>query len=238
MTAQKPKTPPLTAARIAVVVLAGPVALAAATAAGAVDTARALRAGRRPRIGSALMLGAAATYVAAVPRIRGWGATAAEREGPMTGDETVTDPGVQHTRAVAIDAPAERVWPWLVQIGQDRAGFYSYTWLENLVGCRMRNADRIHPEWQQRAVGDTLLLHPQAGYEIVALEPGRALALEAAWYFAVEPDGPQASRLIARWRCPQGPLNTIFALLFELPHFVMERKMLLGIKRRAEAARS
>jgi hypothetical protein len=71
----------------------------------------------------------------------------------MTGDETVTDPGIQHTRAVAIDAPAGQVWQWLAQIGQDRGGFYSYTWLENLAGCRMRNADRIRPEWQQRARG-------------------------------------------------------------------------------------
>ncbi len=155
----------------------------------------------------------------------------------MTGDEIVPDPVLQHTRAVAIAAPADEVWPWLAQIGQDRAGFYSYTWLENLVGCQMRNADRIHPEWQERVRGDTLLLHPKAGYEIVALEPGRALALEPGWYFAVEPDGPHASRLIARWRCPKGPLNTPFGLLFELPHFIMERKMLLGIKRRAEAAR-
>jgi hypothetical protein len=230
-----PQTPRLTAARIAVVVLGGPIALVATTAAAAVDSARALRAGRRPRPAGALVLGAAAVYAAAVPRLRGWGATQQEREGAMTGDETVADPGVQHTRAVAIDAAAERVWPWLVQIGQDRAGFYSYTWLENLAGCRMRNADRIHPEWQRRALGDTLLLHPKAGYEIVALDPGRALALQAAWYFAVEPDGPQRSRLIARWRCPKGPLNTAFALLFDLPHFVMERKMLLGIKGRAEA---
>ena len=235
-TSAKPQTPPLTAARIALVVLGGPIAIAAGVAAAAAGTGRALHAGRRPRRGSALVLGAAGAYAALVPWIRGWGASAAEREGPMVGDETVADPGVQHTRAVSIDAPAERVWPWLAQIGQDRAGFYSYTWLENLAGCRMRNADRIHPEWQERARGDTLLLHPQAGYEIVALDPGRALALEAAWYFAVEPDGPQRSRLIARWRCPKGPLSTAFALLFELPHFVMERKMLLGIKERAEAA--
>ena len=233
-----PKTPPLTAARIALVVLGGPLALAAATVVAAADTAGALRGGRRPRAASALMLGAAGAYAALVPRIRGWGATAAEREGPMTGDETVAEPGVEHTRAVSIDAPADQVWPWLAQLGQDRGGFYSYTWLENLAGCRMRNADRIHPEWQHRALGDTLLLHPQAGYEIVALDPGRALATEAAWYFAVEPDGPHASRLIARWRCPKGPLNTLFALLFDVPHFLMERKMLLGIKRRAEAARS
>jgi len=171
-----------------------------------------------------------------VPWLRGWGATPAERAAELPGDEIVNDPFIQHTRAVAIDAPPERVWPWLAQIGQDRAGFYSYAWLENLAGCRMPDADRIHPEWQGRVAGDTLLLHPAAGYEIVGLEPGRRLALEPGWYFVLEPDGPDRCRLLARWRCPGGPLNVAIGLLFELPHFVMERRMLLGIKHRAEAA--
>ena len=70
--------------------------------------------------------------------------------------------------------PPEAVWPWLAQIGQDRGGFYSYEWLENLAGCRMRNADRIHPEWQDRQAGDTVLLHPSSGLKILRLDPGRA----------------------------------------------------------------
>lgn len=65
----------------------------------------------------------------------------------LPGDELVEDPGIQTTRALTIDAAVRDVWPWLAQIGQDRGGFYSYEWLENLAGCRMRNAWRIHPEW-------------------------------------------------------------------------------------------
>src|SRR5260370_32310444 len=60
------------------------------------------------------------------------------------------------TRAANIDAPAEAVWRWLVQIGQDRGGFYSYSFLENLIGCDVHNAFRVVPEWQQRAIGDTV----------------------------------------------------------------------------------
>ena len=69
----------------------------------------------------------------------------------------------QMTRAVTIDSPVEDVWPWLAQVGQDRGAFYSYDWLENLAGCRLKIADRVHLEWQHRAVGDTVLLHPAAG---------------------------------------------------------------------------
>jgi len=150
------------------------------------------------------------------------------------GDDTVPRPSVQHTRAVTIDAPTKQVWRWLAQIGQDRAGFYSYTWLENLAGCRMRNADRVHPEWQQRETGDQLLLHHETGLQVLAVDAGRSLTLDCGWYFVLECDGPDRSRLLARWRIASGPLNVAFALLFDLPHFLMERKMLLGIKSRAE----
>jgi len=100
----------------------------------------------------------------------------------------------------------------------------------------MQNADRVHSEWQQRDVGDTLLLHHETGLQVLAIDAGRSLTLDCGWYFVLESDGPDRSRLVARWRSPSGPLNVAFALLFDLPHFAMERKMLLGIKRRAEHA--
>ena len=232
----KPSLRPLSAVRVALVIFSGPVALLMASSAAAADTGRSLRAGRLPRPRSAAMLGVALAYAAALPWLRGWGASAQERRKALKGDETVPRPSVQHTRAVTIDAPAQQVWPWLAQIGQDRAGFYSYTWLENLAGCRMRNADRVHPEWQQRDAGDTVLLHHETGLQVLAIDAGRSLTLDCGWYFVLESDGSDRSRLVARWRSPSGPLNVAFALLFDLPHFVMERKMLLGIKRRAEHA--
>jgi hypothetical protein len=221
---------------VALVVFGGPLALLAGVAAATVDALRALRRGHRPRPRSAIALGAAAAYGAALASMRGWGATPGERTGTLAGDETVPDPGVQHTRAVTIAAPVAEVWPWLAQIGQDRGGFYSYTWLENLAGCRMRNADRVHPEWQERAVGEQLLLHHETGLQVLGIDAGRSLTLDGGWHFVLEPDGRDRSRLIARWRCPRGALNTAFALLFDLPHFLMERRMLLGIKHRAESA--
>ena len=75
-----------------------------------------------------------------------WGATEERIAKPLPGDELVPNPAIESTRAITVNAPVEEVWPWLAQIGQDRGGFYSYEWLENLAGCRMRNADRIHPE--------------------------------------------------------------------------------------------
>ncbi|HMA26843.1 MAG TPA: hypothetical protein VKO62_04340, partial [Solirubrobacterales bacterium] len=83
--------------------------------------------------------------------MRSWGVE--DEEG------TTTEP----VHAIEVDAPAEQVWPWLAQLGQDRGGFYSYEWLENLAGCRMRNADRIHPEWQHREIGEKVMLHPLNG---------------------------------------------------------------------------
>jgi hypothetical protein len=231
---RKPKLRPLSALRAALVIFAGPVALVGGLVWAAVDTVRSLDRDGHPRPLALLMLVVGAAYAAGVRWMRGWGATPQERCMAMVGDETVPNPSVQHTRAVTIAAPPARVWPWLAQIGQDRAGFYSYTWLENLAGCRMRNANCVHPEWQQRRVGDQLLLHHEAGLQVLGLTPGRSLTLDCGWYFVLEPDGSDRSRLLARWRSPSGPLNLAFALLFDLPHFLMERKMLLGIKHRAE----
>jgi hypothetical protein len=232
---RKPKLRPLSALRVALVVFAGPVACVGAVVWAAIDTVRSLVRDGHPRRLALLTLVAGAAYAAGVRWMRRWGATPQERHMALAGDETVPNPSVQHTRAVTIAAPTARVWPWLAQIGQDRAGFYSYTWLENLAGCRMRNADRVHPEWQQRQIGDQLLLHPQTGLQVLGLSPGHSLTLDGGWYFVLEPDGPDRSRLLARWRSPSGPLNLVFGLLFDLPHFVMERKLLLGIKQRAEA---
>src|SRR6478672_6897855 len=98
--------------------------------------------------------------VAAVLRHRylKWGATSREQAQPLVGDDLLPAVDLSATRAITVDAPADAVWPWLVQLGQGRGGFYSYDWLEQMVGAGIRSADYIVPELQQLAVGDTVPL--------------------------------------------------------------------------------
>src|SRR6185312_5595562 len=84
------------------------------------------------------------------------------------------------TRAIAISAPADVVWPWIAQLGQGRGGFYSYDFLENLVGCDIHSAERVVAEWQSIDVGDAVHLHPEVGLIVAVLDPGRALVLRGA----------------------------------------------------------
>jgi hypothetical protein len=182
-------------------------------------------------------LGAAipAIYLLALrPWHRRWGATAEETRRSLPGDELVPVPGYQHTRAVTVEAPAEAVWPWLAQIGQGRGGFYSYDWLENLAGCDIHSADRIHPEWQDPRPGDTVAVLRGWGPKLARVDPGRALVIEHWGTYTVRPLDAGTSRLIARARHPRGWGVLAYLLTTEIPHFIMERQMLLGIKRRAE----
>ncbi len=172
-----------------------------------------------------------------------WGPTEEEVLMRLPGDDLVEHPKLNATHAITIEAPVEEVWPWLVQVGQNRGGFYSYTWLENLVGCDMRNADQIVPEWQELNVGDEVWLHPKAPpLKVLAIEPGRAIVLENSWTFFLSPIDDHTTRLIIRGRGDFNPdlknsvLNFIlWRGVFEPAHFIMERKMMLGIKERAEA---
>ena len=112
-----------------------------------------------------------------------WGATDAEIAGRYPGDQLSKHPQSLATRAVTIAAPVAEVWPWIVQTGQDRAGFYSYTWLENLFRAGMHNADRIIPEFQDRKAGDTVWLASKYRYGgqgrvvVALLQPNRAMVL-------------------------------------------------------------
>jgi hypothetical protein len=187
-----------------------------------------------------------------LPWMAAWGASAEEARLPLPGDELVPAPTFQTTRAVTIAAPPERIWPWLVQIGQDRAGFYSYDWLENLVGANIHNADRIVPEWQHRVRGDFVpSLRPDyaggrvrdiAGWRVGWLEPNRGFALIGWGAFVLVPLDRDRTRLIVRTRSAAvpGAFFTRFAdIMFGRPlHFVMERRMLLGIKERVEGTAS
>ncbi len=178
-----------------------------------------------------------------------WGATPDERSKNLPGDHLVMQANSSATRAITIGAPPERVWPWIVQIGQGRGGFYSYTWLENLVGCEIVNAETVHPEWQDLTPGDSIRLHPKMpGLPVIIAEKNRALVLgggaipehripPVSWAFVLEPAPGNAMRLIIRWRSHTP--NTVYDLVFnkyllEPIHFAMERKMMLGIRERAE----
>ena len=170
------------------------------------------------------------------------------------GDDLVQRPRCFWTHAVEVDAPARAVWPWLAQIGADRGGFYSYQWLENLVGCELRNAETVHPEWALHR-GDDLVLHPNMPpLRVIEVEPGRHLLshapadpaaraagqpwVAASWLFALEPLGEGRCRVLSRFRSDySNDLPTRLAsgpALVEPVGFVMDRRMLRGIKARAE----
>jgi hypothetical protein len=197
---------------------------------------------------------AAAAYVEWFqPWFRRWGATDDELEELWAADVFVEPGIVRHTRAITIDAPVATVWAWLAQIGQDQAGFYSYTALENLVGARMQNAHELHPEWAQRVAGDTVWLadHDRWGeigrQVLLAVEPERAFVMVSPpdyervrngglaggyWGFRLDPlDGGARTRLLTR--ASGGAVGTP---VFDLLHFVMEQAMMRGIKQRAEAS--
>ena len=178
-----------------------------------------------------------------------WGANDKEVEMILPGDDIVPEPELMSTRAITIQAPATAVWPWLVQMGQGRGGLYSYERLENLVGCDMHNADRIIPEYQQLKKGDKIRLVPEGRdphFLVSAVEPGRAIILSGddpptTWAFVLEPIDDISARLVVRWRQDYEPSfgNIIGWRVFTDPiTFVMERKLLQGIKARVEAAAS
>ncbi|MDI3240177.1 SRPBCC family protein [Arthrobacter sp. AL08] len=203
---------------------------------------------------------AAAGFVLAVrPRLLHWGATAQESAAALPGDEIVPVPRMQSTRAVTVHAPAADLWPWLVQLGAGRGGMYSYDLLENAAGLGMHSADRILPEYQQLAVGDVIPLGPGTGIPVRRVEPGSVLGLggtmdprtgkiissagaaaglrlELGWTFVLHPVDARTTRLLSRTRYDYSPLpvGLILRPLLEPLQFLMERRMLLGIKSRAE----
>lgn len=190
-----------------------------------------------------------------------WGATILDRTAVLAGDALSPFASAVVTHAVNIDAPAEAVWRWIVQVGQDRGGFYSYSFLENLAGCDMHNTFRIVPEWQQRAIGDTVWFGSpkrfsgKARMVAAVVEPMNSLVLvtpgdwelvrtgkeglDTTWTFALQRKEPNKTRLIARLRSAAnvGLWSRMTNFVFWEPaHFVMERKMLLTIKKLAEAS--
>jgi hypothetical protein len=211
---------------------------------------------------------AGAVYMAAaivlrplfLPRLRRWGATDQEVGRSLPGDDLVPQSRAGYTQAITVRAPVAAVWPWLLQIGQGRGGFYSYEALENLVGCDIHNADWILPEFQELQAGDGVRLHPKVpAIPVAVLEPKKTLLLYSSeaigqkpdraaetteyfattWLFQVEALADGDTRLLSRYRLGYAPRfgnDLAYRGFVEPIAAVMQRKMLLGIKARAEAA--
>lgn len=169
-----------------------------------------------------------------------WGATDQEVEQVMLGDEVVDNPTFNATRGITIHSNPENIWPWLVQIGINRAGWYSYDCLDNL--CRP-SAEQILPEFQNLKIGDLVPLSPDGtqGFWVKELQPNRQMLWwdqkgKASWLWVLEPVDETHTRLITRvrvrytWFSP----DIFFNLLIEFADIIMMRKCMLGIQRRAE----
>jgi hypothetical protein len=198
--------------------------------------------------GLTVMVAASAYILLARPQQLRWGTIDQEPNEPLPGDDLIPNPNLVATRAINVRASAEQVWPWIVQLGQGRGGFYSYDFLENLVGCDIHSADRIVTEWQDAGVGHEVKLHPEVALAVAALEPGRSFVLRGGvpmgstpspfdntWAFVLRerPDG--TTRLLVRERYaylrPWAPLIVEPTAVLA---FVMSERMLRGIRDRAE----
>jgi len=198
-----------------------------------------------------VILAAIVAYTLAVrPWFPFWGAAERDRTRPLLGDDAWIGGVVTGTRAVTIAAPPARVWPWLIQIGQDRAGFYSYSWLENLFLADIHNTYAVRPEWQERKAKDFVRSvkpgylfglqkdRPGAsGWKVSFVAPGEAMTLRNWGTFALEPYGDGGTRFLIRTRSEPlpGVLGRLAGFWFVDPaHFIMEKRMMTEIKRLAE----
>jgi hypothetical protein len=189
-----------------------------------------------------------------------WGAGKDETRRIFPGDELLPEAKMVATHAITIDAAPQKVWPWLVQIGQGRGGFYSYAWIENMMGLEIHTSYQVLPEYQNIKVGDMVPLSADGfGIPVALLDPEQILVLRGdtrldpeaipgtaageyfalTWAFYLEPLSGNRTRLVERWKADWSPTlkNAILMRLFLEPGaFLMERKMLLGIKQRVEAS--
>ncbi|MEP6642212.1 MAG: SRPBCC family protein [Gaiellales bacterium] len=177
-----------------------------------------------------------------------WGATVSESRAFLAGDDLIPTVDLSATRAITLRVPADEVWPWVAQLGQGRGGFYSYDFLENLVGCDIHSAERVVPEWQNIAIGDTVNLYPEGPLVVAALEMGRSLVIRGGvrmgaipppydftWAFVLDDEPGGATRLLVRERYAYtrrwAPFVVEPAAALSC---VMTQKMLRGIRDRAE----
>ncbi|MBY0433183.1 MAG: hypothetical protein K2U26_03645 [Cyclobacteriaceae bacterium] len=167
-----------------------------------------------------------------------WGATFKEINKAMPADSLISPNRVVTTRAINIQAPRERAWPWIAQTGQNKGGFNSYHWLENLFGASMVNADSIVRQWQHPVPGDTIYYGKHQGYQTISLvKPNECYSL-GGWSFYLHAIDSGNTRLIIRYpsmEVGQSRWTSIYYYgLFEPLHFIMESGMMMGIKHKAE----
>jgi hypothetical protein len=173
-----------------------------------------------------------------------WGATDEEVSRPMAGDAIVPDPSFNGTRAVTIKASPEDIWPWLLQMGYLRAGFYSYDSLDNK---GVPSAERIMPEYQHLRVGDEIPVSEGSFVTVVSMDPHRSMVWKfqsgawgnSTWAWGLYPQDKKHTRLITRLRIKYNWFSSsiVSMLMVDVVELVMMRKCLLGIKRRVEAGR-
>lgn len=211
------------------------------------------RAPRWRRLGAAvayLWIAGTALLIVLRPWMQAWGSTAEERSASVPGLAPEGPVTYRIDHGVTVRAPAASVWPWVAQVGQDRAGFYSHDWLERAFGDDIRNADSLVPAWQERAVGDLVRaaqpdylggrLGRDLGWTVTYWDPPRAMVLQNWGAFVVSPVDDSTSRLRVHTRGEGAPSMAVIPLAalsfytLEPAHFVMQRAMLLGIKARAE----
>jgi len=193
-------------------------------------------------------------------KLRKWGSTEEELSRELPGDELVKDVKGWYNHAITIKTAPANVWPWIVQLGQNKGGFYSYELLENIMGCNIHNADEIVADFQDTVVGDKVAMTPKgAPYVVTAIDQGRAFVLrlrvnlqtqetvgitdplpekyqDSSWLFFLDEMDKGTTRLITRSRnyWNQSRINTFFYGIFGVISLVMDRKMVEGIKKRAE----
>jgi hypothetical protein len=173
-----------------------------------------------------------------------------ERSASLPGDQIVSTPKTTYTLATTIDATPSEIWPWLVQVGQGRAGFYTHEWIENLLGADIHNANRIVPALQDVSAGDRIRLTPDPYFgqpgqfmTVAAIEPQHTLVFEqtlpngskASWAFVLRAQDDGTTRLLSRRR---GGAPTLFDRVMRPGYVYMDRGMLRGIRKRAEAGSS
>jgi hypothetical protein len=197
-------------------------------------------------------------------KYRKWGSTEEELSRKLPGDDLIDNINGGCNQAITIKAALTDVWPWIVQLGQNKGGFYTYELLENITGCKIRNADVIIPEFQDMAVGDKVMMHPtMAPLIVIAIDPGKSFTTrlrynmenyetldpseplppkyhDGTWLFYLEATLEGGTRLITRvthvWN--QSKMNRFLFGLMGIIEMVMNRKMLKGIRKRAEKASS
>ena len=193
---------------------------------------------------AAIVIGVIAV-VLLMPWMDRWGASPQEISASLPGDELVLSPNIGYTRAISVNASPEQIYPWIVQLGAEKGGWYSYEWFEtNVLRCQNTNADRIHEEWQGLQVEDKVKMCPDENmppaYIVARMDPNQAIVLGhqdgddwvEVWQFVLLPQEDGSTRLVIRSRSEMGGW---FWNIMRPGEFIMMRGMMLGIKERAEA---